>query len=209
LLGRGGGGILAHPGASARARQAAQLAQQRGRWRGTAPWRGPTRQRGKGLNGVGQRRRGGRSTEARPPMKSHGGSPPWVRFCGGGAVARHGRGQVLAAVRSPTRQPSAKGGGERCLAIVSVWRSSSTKLIRPKATREGRTKLTRVTGRRGGASSIGLGEEWRRWTGLVWRKRSSGGPFYRRPGGDNECRRACHDGGDGANGDETARAGEG
>jgi hypothetical protein len=95
-----------------------------------------------------------------------------------------------------------------------VWRSSSTKLIRPKATREGRTKLTGVTGRRGGASSIGLGEEWRRWSGLVWMKRSSGGPFYRRlgggrKGGDDERRRACHDGGDGANGDKTARAGEG
>jgi hypothetical protein len=84
---------------------------------------------------------------------------------------------VLAAVRSPARQPSAIGGGERCLAIVSVWRSSNTKSIRPKATREERTKLTGVKGKRGGASSIGLGEEWRRWLGLVWRKQSSGGPF--------------------------------
>jgi hypothetical protein len=112
------------------------------------------------------------------------------------------------------RQPSAIGGGERCLAIVSVWWSSSTKVIRPKATREARTELNGVTGERGGASSIGLGEEWRRWSGLMWRKRSSGGPFYRRPGGgreggDDERRRACHDGGDGANGDEMARAGEG
>jgi hypothetical protein len=75
-------------------------------------------------------------------------------------------------------------------------------------------KLTGVKGERGGASSIGLGEEWRRWPGLVWRKRSSGGRFYRRPGGgrkggDGEHLRACHDGGDGANGDGMARAGEG
>jgi hypothetical protein len=84
---------------------------------------------------------------------------------------------VLAAVRSPARQPSAIRGGERCLAIVSVWRSSNTKSIGPKATREERTKLIGVKGKRGGAISIGLGEEWRRWSGLVWRKRSSGGPF--------------------------------
>jgi hypothetical protein len=117
-------------------------------------------------------------------------------------------------VRSPARQPSAIGGGEGCLAIMSEWRSSSTKLIRPKATRKGRTKLTGVKGERDSASSIGLGVVWRRWPGLVWRKQSSGGPFYRRPGGgrkggDGERRRACHDGGDGANNDEMARAGEG
>jgi hypothetical protein len=58
-----------------------------------------------------------------------------------------------------------------------VWRSSSTKSIRPKVTREERTKLTGVKRKRGGASSIGLGEEWRRWSGLVWKKRSSGGLF--------------------------------
>jgi hypothetical protein len=117
-------------------------------------------------------------------------------------------------VRSPARQPSAIGGGDGCVAIVSEWRSSSTKLIRPKATKEERTKLTGVKGERGDASSIGLGEEWRRWSGLVWRKRSSGGPFYRRPGGgrtggDGERRRARHAGGDGVNGDEMARAGGG
>jgi hypothetical protein len=75
-------------------------------------------------------------------------------------------------------------------------------------------KLTGAKGERASSSSIGLGEEWRRWSGLVWRKRSSGGPFYRRPrggrkGGDDERRRACHDGGDGANDNEMDRAGEG
>jgi hypothetical protein len=117
-------------------------------------------------------------------------------------------------VRSPARQPSAIGDGDGCVAIVSEWRSSSTKLIRPKATREGRTKLIGVKGGRGSASSLGLEEVWRRWSRLVWRKRSSGGPFYRRlgggrKGGDCERRWACHDGGDGANGDEMAWAGEG
>jgi hypothetical protein len=59
---------------------------------GTTPWRGPTRLRGEGFNGTEQRRREGSSTGARPPVKSRGSSPPWVRFCGGGVVARHGRG---------------------------------------------------------------------------------------------------------------------
>jgi hypothetical protein len=95
----------------------------------------------------------------------------------------HGAVAALAAVRSLARQLSAIGGGDGCIAIVREWRSSSTEVIRPKATREKRTKLTGVKGERGGASSIGLGKEWRRWPGLVWRKRSSGGPFYRRPGG--------------------------
>jgi hypothetical protein len=49
---------------------------------------------------------------------------------------------ALAAVRSPARQPSAIGGGDGCIAIVREWQSSSTKVIRPKATREERTKLT-------------------------------------------------------------------
>jgi hypothetical protein len=53
---------------------------------------GPHVSEGRGFNGAEQRRGGGRSTEARPPVRSRGGSPPWVQFCGGGAVARHGRG---------------------------------------------------------------------------------------------------------------------
>jgi hypothetical protein len=117
-------------------------------------------------------------------------------------------------VRSPARQPSAIGGGDGCIAIVRKWRSSNTRAIQLKSTREARTKLTGVKGEHGGASSIGLGKEWRRWPGLVWRKRSSGDPFYMRlgggrKGGDGERRRARHDGGDGANGDGMARAGEG
>jgi hypothetical protein len=100
---------------------------------------------------------------------------------------------VLAAVRSSARQPSAIGGGERCLAIVSVWQSSNTKSIGPKATREERTKLTGVKGKCGGASSIGLGEEWRRWPGLVWRKQSSGGPFIGAWEGDGRAGTASAD----------------
>jgi hypothetical protein len=154
----------------------------------------------------------GSGGEARAGVGDHGGG---VNLTGGGlGWLITARWRVLAAVRSPARQPSAIGGGDGCVAIVSEWRSSSTKLIQLKATKEERTKLTRVKGERGGASSIGLGEEWMRWPGLVWRKQSSGGPFYRHPGGgrkggDGERRRARHDGGDKANDDEMAQAGEG
>jgi hypothetical protein len=148
-----------------------------GRCRGA----GPHVSEGRGFNGTEQRWRGGevdRSStagesprrfsamglvlwrgsggEARAGIGDHGGG---VNLTGGGLGCRStARWRVLAAVRSPARQPSAIGGEDRCVAIVSEWRSSSTKLIRPKATRERRTKLTGVKGGRGGASSIGLGE---------------------------------------------------
>jgi hypothetical protein len=88
LLGRGE--ILAHPGASAcaGARQEAQPAHQRGRRRRGA---GPHVSEGRGLTARSSDG-GGRSTGARPPVKSRGGSPPWVRFLGGGGVAGPGGG---------------------------------------------------------------------------------------------------------------------
>jgi hypothetical protein len=54
--------------------------------------RAHTSARGGGVNGAERATEGGKPTEARPPVKSRGGSLPWVRFCGGGEVARHGRG---------------------------------------------------------------------------------------------------------------------
>jgi hypothetical protein len=90
---------------------------------------------------------------------------------------------VLAVVRSPARPPGAIGVERSCARIVTEWRTSSTKAIRPNASREERTELTGVKGKRGGASSIELRKKWGRWPGLVWRRWSSGGPFYRRPGG--------------------------
>jgi hypothetical protein len=142
----------------------------------------------------------GSGGEARAGVGDHGGG---VNLTGRG-LGRPVHGAVA----------GARGGGGGCIAIVRKWRSLNTKAIRLKATREARTKLTGVKGECGGASSIGLGGEWWRWPGLVWRKRSSGGPFYRRQGGgrkggDGERRRARHEGGDGANGDGMALAGEG
>jgi hypothetical protein len=43
-------------------------------------------------------------------------------------------------------------------------------------------RLTGAGEGRGGAGSIELGKGGRGWPRLVWEKRSSGGPFYRRPG---------------------------
>jgi hypothetical protein len=86
---------LAHPGASARGGAAGgPLGPSAGETvgNGAVAW-AHTSARGGGVNGVERRRRRGRSIGARPPVKSHGGSPPWVRFCGGGAVARHGGGR--------------------------------------------------------------------------------------------------------------------
>jgi hypothetical protein len=61
-----------------------------GRRRGTAPWRGPARQREGGADGVDGN--GGRGFDRGPAGdESRGGSPPWVRFFGGEVVAKHGR----------------------------------------------------------------------------------------------------------------------
>jgi hypothetical protein len=109
-------------------------------------------------------------------------------------------------VRSLVRQSGAIGGGKECLVTVSVWQSSSTRLIRSKFTWEGRTGLTGATGKCGGASSIGSGRsggDGRSWCGG---NRARAAPFIgawerERDGGDGERQRARHDGGNGANDD--------
>jgi hypothetical protein len=62
--------------------------------------RGPHASEGRGLNGVGGNGGRGRSTGVRPPVESRDGSLPWVRFRGGEAGARHGRGQGITGVGS-------------------------------------------------------------------------------------------------------------
>jgi hypothetical protein len=84
---------LAHPNASARGGAAGGPLDPSAReTAGNGVARAHTSARGGGVNGVERATEGGKSTGARPPVKSRGGSPPWVRFCGGGAVARHRRG---------------------------------------------------------------------------------------------------------------------
>jgi hypothetical protein len=61
--------------------------------------RRPHASEGGGFNGADGN--GGRgSTGVRSAVEFRGGSPSWVRFCGGEAVARHGRGQGITGVGS-------------------------------------------------------------------------------------------------------------
>jgi hypothetical protein len=85
--------VRARAGASARGHgrrptQPISAGDGRERRRGT----GPHVSEGRGVNGAEQATEGEKPIGARPPVKSRGGSPPWVWFYGGGVVARHGRG---------------------------------------------------------------------------------------------------------------------
>jgi hypothetical protein len=87
------GGFLAHLGMSARAGAAGGPAGPTARETagdGAVAW-AHMPARGGGLTARSSNG-GGRSTRARPPVRSCGGSPSWVQFCGGEAVARHGWG---------------------------------------------------------------------------------------------------------------------
>jgi hypothetical protein len=107
---------------------------------------------------------------------------------------------------SPVRQLGAIASGEVCLMTVIVWWSSSASLIVQRITRKGERSSPERRGRHGGASSIGSGEssgDGRSWCG---EDRARAGPFIgargrERDGGDDEHRRARHDGGNGANAD--------
>jgi hypothetical protein len=68
--------------------EAAHSAHRRGDGGGRCRGAGPHVSERRGVNGVERATEGGgKPTGARPPVK------PWVRFYGGGAVARHGRGR--------------------------------------------------------------------------------------------------------------------
>jgi hypothetical protein len=69
----------------------------------------------------------------------------------------HGGWQALAAVRSPARPPGTIGVERPCARIVTEWRTSSTKAIRPNATREERTELTGVKGNAAALAQSGSG----------------------------------------------------
>jgi hypothetical protein len=100
--------------------------------------------------------------------------------------------------------PGAIGGGEGCLVTVSVWRSFAHWLIGLMITGKGEMGFTGATGRHGGACLIcsgrggGVGRSWCGEDG------ARAAPFIgarERDGGDDERRRARHDGANGANGD--------
>jgi hypothetical protein len=219
------GGISAHPGASA---AAAQLAQQRGgNGGGRRCGAGPTRQRG-GVNGADRNGGRGRPTGIRPAVEIRGGSPPWVRFRGGEVVLLHGRKQAITGVgpilpagayggrsaarwrvsttvMSPVRLPGAIGGKGR-LVTLSVWRSFEHWLIGLMINRKWERGSPERWGKHGGASLICSGEG--RGVGRSWcgEDGARAVPFIgarerERDGGDDERRRARHDGENGANGD--------
>jgi hypothetical protein len=89
---------------------------------------------------------------------------------------------------------------------VSVWRSFEHGLIGLRITRKGERGSPERRGKHGGASLFRSGEGGgvgRSWCG---EDGARAGPFIgargrERDGGDDERRRACHDGGNGANGD--------
>jgi hypothetical protein len=102
----GRGVISAHPGASA---AGGPLGPSAGETVGNgAVARAQTSAGGGGVNGAARATEGGESTGARPPVKSRGGSPPWVRFCGGGRGSR-GWGQFDR--RRPRVAGPRRGGG--------------------------------------------------------------------------------------------------
>jgi hypothetical protein len=109
---------------------------------------GPMRQREEGVTAWSERRRGGRTDRARPPVRfaavlrrepgfateewwrgTGGGRGSWGRAnlaggCLGGRSTT--RWWALVAVRSPARLPSAIGGEDGCIVFVREWRSSRT-----------------------------------------------------------------------------------
>jgi hypothetical protein len=96
-----GGGVFWPTQARARARLAAQSAQQRGTAGETVlQCVAHMPARGREFNDVGCN--GGRGEVDRSSIDGgiRGGSPPWVRFCGREVVVRHGRGQAITGVGS-------------------------------------------------------------------------------------------------------------
>jgi hypothetical protein len=187
---------------------------------------GPTRQRGgfNGADGNGGRGKVDRSSTGGGILRWFSAMGP-VLWRGSGGEARAGAGDYRGGVNltdgglgRPVRGAVAgvhggevageavgcNRGGEGCLVTVSVWRSSSTRLIRPKFTWEGRTGLIGATGKCGGARSIGSGRsggDGRSWCGGNGARAAPfiGARERERDGGDGERRRARHDGGNGAN----------
>jgi hypothetical protein len=121
---------------------------------------GPTRQ-GEGVaDGVNGTEKGGGLDRGPAGSESRCGSPSWVRFFGGEAVAKHGRvkgvtgvGRILpagayggrstarwrvpAAVMPPVRLPTTIEGDKWRPATVRVWRSFGHRLIGQRVAREG------------------------------------------------------------------------
>jgi hypothetical protein len=161
-----------------------------GRRRGTAPWRGPARLRKGGADDVDGTEEGGLDWGP-AGGEFRGGSPPWVRFFGGEAVAKHGRvkgvtgvgliwpagaygGQsaarwrVPAAVLPPVWLPTTIEGEKWRPVTVRVWQSFEHSLNGQRIAREGEGSSPERRREHGDVSSNGSGEssgDGRSWCG--------------------------------------------
>jgi hypothetical protein len=114
--------------------------------------------------------------------------------------------RVPAAAKPPVSFPATIGEAKWCPVIVSVWRSFGHSLIEQRKAREGEGSSPEQGREHDGACLNGSRRRAVRMAGVVWRRRGLGGSFYRRleeggGWGDGEHRRACREGGDGANAD--------
>jgi hypothetical protein len=82
----------------------------------------------------------------------------------------------------PVRFPATTGEAKWCLVIASVWRSFGHSLIEQRDAREGEGSSPEQGRGHGGARLNGSGRRAVRMAGVVWRRRCSSGPFYRRSG---------------------------
>jgi hypothetical protein len=194
--------------ARARARFAAQTAQQRGDGGGDgAVARGhqPGRERGAdgatGNGGEGGLDRAGRrqapwwfSAVGLVLWRGRGGEARAVgvghelmmvgRIWPAGAYSGRSTAQwrVPAAAKPPVRFPAMTGGAKWCRVIASVWRSFGHSLIEQRDAREGEGNSSEQGRGHGGACLNGSGRRAVRMAGVVWRRRCSSGPSYRRSG---------------------------
>jgi hypothetical protein len=120
----------------------------------------------------------GRGGEARAVGVGHDGGANLA--CGGlwrpvhGAVAGAHGGEAAGEVSGHER------GAKWCRVIASVWRSFGHSLIEQRDAREGEGSSPEQGRGHGGARLNGSGRRAVRMAGVVWRRRCSSGPFYRR-----------------------------
>jgi hypothetical protein len=122
----------------------------------------------------------GSGGEARAGEVGHGGGANLA--CGGlwrpvrGAVAGARGGEAAGEVSGHDR------GAKWCPVIVSVWRSFGHSLIEQRKAREGEGSSPEQSREHGGACLNGSRRRAVGMAGVVWRRRGSGGSFYRLSG---------------------------
>jgi hypothetical protein len=171
----------------------------RGRRRSAGP---PARERGAdgatgnrgegGLDRAGRRRAPWRFSTVGPVLwRGRGGEARavGVGHYGGANLACGGLGRPVHGTVAGARGGEATGevsghdrGAKWCRVIASVWRSFGHSLIEQRDAREGEGSSSEQGRGHGGARLNGSGRRAVRMAGVVWRRRCSSGPFYRRSG---------------------------